>query len=224
MEAGILFMYGLVYDASERSVDDMERELDVIAAEPAVPAPNFIFSATPYPGTPFFQDRFARGLILPGTKVRDLEGSTLTLRALDGEERAAHFLRTGKNLRGLRAKFLKHQARMHWRYRSALPAHLHAVSAITLGTTFSPQGLSNAKYLLRKRTPRTHISTTDRLDAVFTPRERVDAAFESWFEPTMVTLADGSLNPAIADDLLDERWRSASRPVELRTERKVTVA
>jgi hypothetical protein len=40
----------------------------------------------------------------------------------------------------------------------------------------------------------------------------------------MVTLADGSLNPAIADDLLDERWRSASRPVALRSEKEVVVA
>lgn len=224
MEAGILFMYGLVFDASERRVDEMEHELDLIAAESAIPAPNFIFSATPYPGTPFFQDRYSRGLILPNTKVRDLEGSTLTLRALDGEEKAAHFLRTGKNLRGLRKKFLAHQVRMHWRYRSALAPHLHAVSAITLGTTFSPQGLSNTKYLFRRRTPRTHVSTTDRLDVVFTPRERVDRQYESWFEPTMVTLADGSLNPAIAEDLIDERWRSASKPVVLRSEQPAVIA
>jgi len=219
LDAGILFMYGLVFDPTERTVADMERELDVIAGEPSVPAPNFIFCATPYPGTPFFRDRFDRGLILPNTKVRDLEGSTLNLKALDGEERAAQFLRTGKNLRGRRAKFLRHQVQLHWRYLSTLPAHLHGVSALTLGSIMSPQGLSNSRYLLRDRRPRTHVGATDVLDRVFTPQTNVDAKYASWFEPTMVTLADGSLNPALADDLLDDRWRNAKRTVERRSGR-----
>lgn len=219
MDAGILFMYGLVFDPTERTVEEMERELDVIADEPAVPAPNFIFCATPYPGTPFFRDRFDRGLILPNTKIRDLEGSTLNLKSLDGEARAAEFLKTGKNLRGKRTKFLAHQARMHWRYLSALPAHLHGVSALTIGSIMSPQGLSNSRYLFHRREPRTHIGSTDRLDTVFTPRFPVAAKYESWFAPSMVTLADGSLNPALADDLLDDRWKYAKTTVIRRSGR-----
>jgi hypothetical protein len=138
------------------------------------------------------------------------------MRALDGEERAAEFLRTGKNLRGRRARFVRHQARLHWRYRASLPAHLHGISALTLGSIMSPQGLSNTKYLLRRRSRRTHIGATDRLDKVFKPNQPVDARFESWFAPTMVTLADGSLNPVLADDLLDDRWRTAGKTVERR--------
>ena len=57
LEAGILFQYGLVFDPTERRVADMERELDVIAGDPSIPAPNFMFVATPFPGTPFFADR-----------------------------------------------------------------------------------------------------------------------------------------------------------------------
>ena len=224
LEAGILFQYGLVFDPTERTVAEIERELDVIAGEAAVPAPNFIFMATPYPGTPFFRDRFERGLILPNTKVRDLEGSTLNMRALDGEERAAEFLRTGKNLRGRRGRFIRHQARLHWRYRAALPAYLHGISALTLGSIMSPQGLSNTKYLLRRRSRRTHIGATDRLDPVFRPNLPIDARYESWFAPTMVTLADGSLNPVLADDLLDDRWRTAGKTVERRVPTMATEA
>ncbi|MCR4341018.1 MAG: radical SAM protein [Gemmatimonadaceae bacterium] len=205
LEAGILFQYGLVFDPTERRVADMERELDVIAADPSIPAPNFIFVATPFPGTPFFAEKYERGLILPGTKVRDLDGSTLNLRALDGEEAAAHFLRTTKNLVGRRRSFLAHQARFHWRYRGALEAHVHVASALTIGSIMSPQGLSNMRYLLRARSPRTHIGATDLLDPVYTPSHRVDAKFAASFQPTMVTLADGSLNPALADDLLRAR-------------------
>lgn len=217
LEAGILFQYGLVFDPTERSVAAMERELDVIAAEASVPAPNFIFVATPFPGTPFFKDRYERGLMLPNTRVRGLEGSTLNLRPIDDSlERVAEFLRSGKNLRGKRARFFRHQARFHWRYRTALPPHLHGASAITFGSIMSPQGISNAKYLLRRRASRTHIGTTERLDSVYAPRFRVDARFASWFEPTMVTLGDGTLSPSIADDVLDARYRrtAVASPVE----------
>ena len=201
LEAGILFQYGLVFDPTERRVADMERELDVIAQDASIPAPNFIFVATPFPGTPFFAEKHAQGLILPGTRVRDLDGSTLNLRALDGEAAVATFLRTTKNLVGRRARFLAHQARFHWRYRAALEPHVHLASALTIGSIMSPQGLSNVRYAFRAKSPRTHVGATDRLDPVYTPSQPVDGRFASWFEPTLVTLADGSLNPALADDL-----------------------
>ena len=213
LEAGILFQYGLVYDPTERRVADMERELDTIAADHTIPAPNFIFVATPFPGTPFFADRHARGLILPNTKVRDLEGSTLNLRSLDGEEAAAHFLRTTKNLVGRKGKFLAHQARFHWHYLDALEPHVHLSSALTIGSIMSPQGLSNPRYLFQSRAPRTHIGGTDRVDPVYTPRHPVAAKYANWFQPTMVTLADGALNPLIADDLLRARRTPATPAV-----------
>lgn len=213
LEAGILFQYGLVFDPTERRVADMERELDVIAGDPSIPAPNFIFVATPFPGTPFFAEKHTQGLILPGTRVRDLDGSTLNLRALDGERAAAQFLRTTKNLVGRRGRFLAHQARFHWRYRAALDPHVHLASALTIGSIMSPQGLSNMRYLLRRKAPRTHIGATDLLDPVYTPTQPVDRKFASWFEPTMVTLADGSLNPALADDLTRARKQPVTAAV-----------
>lgn len=213
LDAGILFLYGLVFDPSERRVDEMERELDIIAADPTITAPAFIFAATPYPGTPFFADRFERGMILPSTKVRDLEGSTLNLRALDGEERAAEFLRTTKNLVGRRGRFLAHQLRFHWHYLQAFEPQVHLSAALTFGSITMPQALSNTKYLFRRRVERTHIGTTDILDPAYTPRHAVDPRYAHYFNPTMVTLADGSLNPVIADDLLRGQRRVAQAEV-----------
>src|SRR5262249_16600810 len=82
LEAGILLQSGLVFDPSARTLGDMHRELARICDDPDLPAPNFIFMSIPFPATPFFRDRASRGLILPSTKVRDLEGSTLSLRPL----------------------------------------------------------------------------------------------------------------------------------------------
>ncbi len=64
--------------------------------------------------------------------------------------------------------------------------------------------------MLRRRRPRTHVSTTDRLDPVYTPVMRIDAAFADHFQPTMVTDAAGELDPALADDLLATRYEPVS--------------
>jgi hypothetical protein len=197
----------LVYDATSRTVEEMHRELLAIADEPAIPAPNFIFSAIPFPGTPLFHEVWDQGLILPGTKIRDLEGSTLSLKPLDDVDTAAGFLRNGKNLRGHRAPFVRHQLRMLRRYRTHLSATQKAVSWLTLGSIMSPQALSNTRYLLKRRRQRTHVSTTDRLDVVYTPRFPVDPQYEGYFQPTQVTNMAGHLNETIVEDLLDTRYR-----------------
>jgi len=207
LEAGILFQYGLVFDPTERRVAEMRRELEVIAGEPEVPVPNFVFIAIPFPGTPFFREKYEQGLLLPGTRVRDLEGSTLSLRPLDGVEAVADFLRTSKNLRGMRGRHLAHQARFLWRYRRHLSATQAGVSLATLASITGPQSLSNPRYLLRRRPPRTHVSTTERLDVVYTPRTRVAGRFADWFTPTRVTDAAGRLNERLVEDLLDQRYR-----------------
>ncbi len=207
MDSGILFLYGLVFDSTERTVADMKKELAIVLDDPSVPAPSFIFSAIPFPGTPFFRDRWKRGLILPDTKVRDLEGSTLSLRSIDDLDRTARFLATDKNLSTMRARAVLHQAKLSWRYRRTMNWFQFTSSAANLGSILHPAGLSNPRYYLRRKRPRTHISTTDWLDSVYAPRLRVDRAYESWFEPTSITGPDGALNEKLADDLLDQRYR-----------------
>lgn len=210
MRSGILFLYGLVFDPTERTVEDMQRELRIVLEDPGVPAPNFIFSAIPFPGTPFFRDRWERDLILPNTKVRDLEGSTLSLRPIDDIDRAAGFLATDKNLASMRWRAIAHQIRLSWRYRRSMNAFQLTSSASSLGSILHPAGLSNPRYYFRSRRPRTHVSSTDRLDPVYAPARRVDARYESWFRPTRVTDMAGHVNKALADDLLDRRYRRAS--------------
>lgn len=217
LEAGILFQYGLVFDPTERTVAEMHQELEAIVEDPEVPAPNFIFIAIPVPGTPFFRNRWERGLLLPGTKVRDLEGSTLSMRPIDDIESVAGFLGGAKNLRGYRRRFVRHQVRFLWRYRHSLSAAQSLASTVCVGSIMAPAALSNRRYLFRRRQPRTYVSTTDRLDRVYRPSLPVAAAYAHYFAPTMVTDAAGALNEALADDLLDDRyrWRGKGVPVPL---------
>jgi radical SAM superfamily enzyme YgiQ (UPF0313 family) len=178
LDSGILFQYGLVFDPTERTLAEMHRELALICDNPEIPAPNFIFMAVPFPATPFFHDRLARGLILPDTKVRDLEGSTLTLRPLDPIEDVARFIATAKNLRGYAVRHLRRHARFLWRYRRSLAAAQVAVSTVIVASILAPASVSNPATLAVRRRPRTHVSATDRLDPVYAPRMRVASAFE----------------------------------------------
>lgn len=211
LEAGIIFQYGLVYDPSVQSVEEMHRQLDLICDHPEIPAPNFIFTAIPFPGTPFFHERYEQGKILPNTKMRDLEGSTLSLRPVDSVEESVHFIRNGRNFRGYRRRFLQHQAKFLWHYRHSLNAFAMTVSTLTAMAILAPAVFSSPGAVFVRKRPRTHVSTTERLDEVYTPRLPVASQYESWFEPTRITDAAGELNPLLADDALATHFRRSSR-------------
>jgi radical SAM superfamily enzyme YgiQ (UPF0313 family) len=209
IEGGILFQYGIVFDPSERRIADLERELRLICENPEIPPPNFIFLAIPFPGTPFFHDRLAQGLILPNTKARDLEGSTLSLRSLDGVEEVGEFIRKVKYFHGHRQALLRHQARFLWRYRRSLKPIQKVLSTSSVFSLFSPSTASNPANLLIRKRPRTHVSTTDRLDCVYSPVLPVASKFERYFEPTAITTLAGELHPEVLDDVMEIRYSAA---------------
>ena len=211
VEGGIVFQYGLVYDPTIQSVESMHHQLELICDHPEIPAPNFIFMAIPFPGTPFFQDRLEKGLILPNTKMRDLEGSTLSLEPIDPVDDVVHFIRNGRNFRGYRKRFLKHQLKFLWHYRHSLGRDQILLSSLTAAAILAPGSFSSPGAVFVRKGPRTHVSTTERLDAVYSPRLPVDARFESWFEPTRITEANGELNPLIEKDALATRYKRQPR-------------
>jgi hypothetical protein len=206
IEAGILFQYGIVFDPTERRIADLDRELRLICDTPEIPPPNFIFLAIPFPGTPFFHDRLAKGLILPNTKARDLEGSTLSLRSMDGVDEVGSFIRRVKYFHGYRRAILGHQARFLWRYRGSLSPIQAGLSTSSVLSLFSPSTMSNPANLRVRKRPRTHVSTTDRLDCVYTPILPVASEFQRYFEPTAITTPAGDLHPEILDDVMDVRY------------------
>jgi radical SAM superfamily enzyme YgiQ (UPF0313 family) len=209
LEAGILFQYGLVFDGTERRLAAMRQDLRFILDSAVVPPPNFIFNAIPFPATPLFHQRYAQGLLLPDMKVRDLEGSTVTMRPLDGVDAVAEFLATAKNLKHQRFAALRHQVAFFRRYHRHLHWRQSLASALSLFSLLAPATASNLRLGFRRRQPRTHICMTDRLDCVYQPQRRVAAKYQSYFRPTMVTTADGNLNEALSDDLLVRRYEEA---------------
>ena len=217
IEGGVVFQYGLVYDPTLQSLEQMYHQLDLICSHDDIPAPNFIFMAIPFPGTPFFQDRYAKGLILPNTKMRDLEGSTLSLKPIDPIDDVVYFIRNGRNFRGYRKRFLLHQARFLWRYRKSLSYFQKAISWATAFAILAPGSFSSPGAVFVRKRPRTNVSTTDRLDSVYTPRLPVASRYESWFEPTWLTDAAGELNPQLVDDAMATRYRRRMAANQLQT-------
>jgi len=215
LDGGVLFQYGLVFDPTRRTVAEMRGEIDVVCDTPEIPVPLFIFTSIPFPGTPLFHELIAEGRILPNTKMRDLESSTLSVRPLDAIEDVVGFIRGGKNLRGHRRRVMQHQREHIARYRDSLSLDQKIVSNLAVAAILFPGQFSSPKSLFVKKRPRTHVSTTDRLDDVYTPRLRVDSRWAHHFEPTVLVGASGELNPKIAEDALDTRFRNPERVLKV---------
>ncbi|MDW3191384.1 MAG: radical SAM protein [Cytophagales bacterium] len=208
LDAGILFQFGLVYDPSERPITSMKNEIAYINSNSVIPTPLFFFTAIPFPGTPFFQDKYEAGLILPNTKVRDLESSTLSLRpGEDSIEDTAEFIRRTKYFEGYRRKMMGHELRFLLKNNRSLNFDQKTVSMLSTLRLFSPSTFSNLGNFWNNKAQRTHISSTEILDSVYTPVKRVSSKYQAHFEPTYITNAAGELNDRIAEDLTAQRYK-----------------
>ena len=207
LDGGILVQYGLVFDPTQQTVADIQRELDIICADPEIPSPNFIFTATPYPGTPFFRECVEKGLLLPNTNVRDLEGSTLCLKTKEEQSKVVDFIRDGRRLLNHRRRLIIHQYKFQKRYRKSLNIHQRILAAITTLAIIAPTFILGPASIFRRKMPRTHVSTTELLDEVYTPMLPVKLCYQDHFKPTQVTDAEGNINQELAVDLLQEQQR-----------------
>ena len=171
----------------------------------------FIFTSIPFPGTPFFHELYGSGQILPNTKMRDLESSTLCVKPIDPVEDVVRFIRTGKNFRYDRKRAIAHQYAFLKRYRDSLSFDHKLVATLSMAAILFPGHFSSPGSVFTRFHARTHVSTTDRLDIVYTPRLRVDERYRHYFEPTVIVNAGGELNPRVADDALDTRFRARAR-------------
>ncbi|MGB5346760.1 MAG: radical SAM protein [Woeseia sp.] len=208
LDGGVLFQYGLVFDPTERTVAQMYREMDIICDNPEIPLPLFMFTAIPFPGTPLFHERIAKNQILPNTKMRDLESSTLTLKPLDPVDDVINFIKTGKNFRGYHRRVFRHQREFLKRYSKSLSFDQKLVSTLGMLAILYPGRFSSPGSMFVRQRPRTHLSTTDHLDCVYTPRHDVHRRWRDYFKPTVLVNAAGELNPLLQDDALDTRFRS----------------
>lgn len=208
LEHGILFVYGLIADVSTRPLASIREELAFVTRCDEITLPSFVVLPIPFPRTPFFRDAVAAQRLLPGTRLRDLDGTTLCLQPLDPIDEVAGFVRDLQTLAGYRWNVLRHAVGFTRRYRGSLRGRQLLVAlARDLSLSGLPSlvraGATPLRALLgRRERARTHVSTTEILDRLYTPAFPVEPRYASWFEPTPLTDGDGALVPHLRDELL----------------------
>jgi hopanoid C-2 methylase len=215
-DGGVLVQYGLVYDPTRHSLRQMQRELEIICDNPEIPPPNFIFTATPYPGTPFFRDSLEQGLLLPNTHMRHMEGSTLCLKPMEEQAAVVDFIRDGRRFAGFRRRLIRHQWQFMRRYAHALNRDQMLLTALATAAIMAPTSVMGNGKPWQRKVRRTHVSSTEVLDGVYTPCLPVATRYRAYFRPTNLVDAGGELNPAVAEDVLPARPRRA--PAEVASE------
>jgi radical SAM superfamily enzyme YgiQ (UPF0313 family) len=211
LDAGITFLYGIVQDLTTRTIAELKEELDFIIENPDITLPAFVTLAIPLLGTPFFHECLDHRLFLPNLKLRDLDGSTITLKPLDSMTEAVHFVREIQTLRGYKLRIIRHMRDFYRRYRKILSwekmgfaqycaLHLCAQKLATTKPdidTFLGNGF--------KKRARTFVGSTEPLDSFYQPAFPIDSRYQHYFKPTMLTDQEGELSRVLQPDLLKDQ-------------------
>lgn len=202
LNAGVVFAYGLMVDVTTRSVSDLRRELRFITGTPEITLPSFVTLSIPLLGTPYFFECVNRGSLLPETKLRDMDGTTVLQKPLDPISEVVKFVDDVQALRGYKGRAAKHAAGFTRLYHSKL-TNMQMVLALGAGLMVCAQPLTGSLaglgWLRHRPKPRTYVSSSEPLDHMYTPAFRVDSRFESYFKPTMVTDKSGALHKDLID-------------------------
>lgn len=212
LEAGVVVAYGMVFDLSTRTVAAARAEIEALLETRDVTLPAYLSAAVPLPGTPFFHRCHDLGLLLPSTRVRDLDSATLSLRSVDALPVAAAFVRELQSLPAYRSRVLHHAVAFARRYRATLNRRQLAIALTNAALLCLPDLASAPGRLTRRRPARTHISSTDWLDDLYHPQAPIAARYAHYFAPAMLTDAAGGLHDDVAEDLAIGARSATARP------------
>jgi hypothetical protein len=201
LEAGVVFAYGIMLDPTTRRLDDLRGEIEFVVGTPEITLPAYFTLAIPLLGTPYFRDCLSERRFFPNTRLRNLDGVTLTMQPRDPVGEVLAFLKDLPSLRGYRKDALRHAARFAKRYRGVLEP-LQLVAALLPTALICTEFAASSPTRLQVGRPRqTYYGPSEPLDPFYTPRFRVEERYRAHFRPTMITDADGASHADIAGDL-----------------------
>jgi hypothetical protein len=212
LEAGIVFAYGVMLDPTTRPLSDLRGEIEFILSKPEISLPAYFTLAIPLIGTPYFYQCLESQSILPNTRLRNLEGVTLTMCPLDPLDQVMDFVRALPSIRGYRRAALSHSIGFVRRYKGVLePMQLYA-SLLSAGLICTEFFASSPGRIQRGRPKQTYYGPTEVLDPCYTPMIPMPARYRDHFQPTLITDAEGGLHPDLADDLARPKLSSKPTP------------
>jgi hopanoid C-2 methylase len=218
LEAGIVFLYGLMVDPTTRSVTDLRAELEFVTGTSEITLPSYISLPVPIPGTPYFHECVSQGLLLPRVALRDLDSTTLVLQPLDSLTEVCGFWEEIRSMRGFRKRLTRQFYGFAKRYgRTMTPLQLAVAFANpALLTAYSALTSPSPWYRLRHPAPRrTYIGGTEPLDITYKPAFPIASRYAHYFRPTMLTDDRGHLTEALAEDLEDSRRKMQPHPTQV---------
>jgi hypothetical protein len=204
LEHGIVFLYGTMFDVTRRHLTDLRREIDFIIDHPGITLPSYISIIVPILGTPVFYECLEAGSILPLTKLRDLESTTLCVKPLDPVDEVTKFIYDIQTLQGYKRKVMQHSWKFYKRYRSCLSSFQMLVAlsnAVKISCQITPSKTALPKSFRPRNRRRSHLSTTELLDKVYEPAFRVSSCYESYFKPTLLTDENGEISKELEPDI-----------------------
>jgi hopanoid C-2 methylase len=200
VENGVILLYGMMFDLYVRPVAALRSELEFILNSPELTLPSYLSLPVPILNTPLFQDAIKKGALLPLTKLRDLDSTTISMMPRDSLDEALGFVRSIQSLRGYRTRVLRHTVGFMRRYGKRLSSEQRIIVLGTAMNLVAPVLLTSqalCQTLVWER--RTHVSTTEALDAFYRPALPVASQYASYFRPTMLTDREGALTEDVAE-------------------------
>ena len=208
LKADIPFHYGIVFDFTKRTIDQLATEWAFILATPEIPLPSFVTLVIPLLKTPLFYECVENRLFLPHLRLRDLDGNTITLKPQNKLAHVVAFMDGVKNLWGYKLKLLQHINQFYHHYKNILSIGNMAISQYSALLIGAPR-LSTLQIRAGKTLPdplgkqqRTFIGSQTPLDSVYQPAFAIDANYRHYFQPTPLTDGDGNICEALRPDLL----------------------
>jgi radical SAM superfamily enzyme YgiQ (UPF0313 family) len=186
---GMHVIYGYLFDPRLTSIDAFKRELAAILRSDILTYPNYISVITPLAGTRLFWSSAERGELLPGLRLRDMDGETLAYRTtVDSMGALSDFAqvlyRRPTRLAGRLALWAK-LFRYLFRFRVTNP--------IIWYTLYRNAFRANLQARAYSRGRRNYIGGRDVLDPEYAriPDGISDADRRTYFEPIFVTDENG---------------------------------
>lgn len=204
LERGIVFLYGSMFDVTRRHLSDLRRELEFILKSSDITLPSYLSIIVPILGTPVFYECLEQGLILPLTRLRDLESTTLCVRPLDPIDEVTDFIYDIQTLHGYKRKVIAHSWKFYRKYKPYLSNFQMLVAlsnAAKISCQITPNKTDFPKTLCSRNRRRTHLSTTEILDKVYEPAFQVESRYQNYFKPTFLTDEAGEICKELEPDI-----------------------
>ncbi len=167
---------------------------------PEITLPCFLSLPIPFPGTPFFWECVENRRLLPNTRVRDLNGTVLSLKPLESIARVQPFIAATQTMHGYRKRILSHTFNFYRRYRKVLTTPQMRLCLMNSGLLFAHEFLTAPGWIGRTH-KRTYVSGSERLDKVYQPTFRIKPRYQHHFVPTMLTDRNGEIAVDLQDDI-----------------------